>query len=234
MRAQRPVVTFDLFSALLDSRSGGAAAFAGVARARGWPVDGETIYHRWDALNKAAQRDCASWVPFRELARGALEAAYAALGVRGSAADDIDDLIESMPDWPLWPDVAEHLPRWADDGGVAGYRIGLLSNVDDDIFRSTRAATVVDPEVAMTSQRLGVYKPDQRIYTRARDQLGPGMVHVATSARDVRGALEAGCAMVRLRRPGHGLDPQAPAPPYEVDDVRDLPALLTEMAASPR
>jgi 2-haloacid dehalogenase len=234
MRAQRPVVTFDLFSALLDSRSAGAAAFAGIARARGWPVTGEALYDRWDALNKAAQRDCETWVPFRELACAALEAAYAALGVDGGAADDIDVLLESMSDWPLWRDVAEHLPRWADAGGVAGHRIGLLSNVDDDIFRSTRAARVVDPGVAMTSQRLGVYKPDRRIYDRARDQLGPGMVHVATSARDVRGALEAGCAMVRLRRPGHGLDPQAPAPPYELDDVRDLPALLTEMAARPR
>jgi len=234
MRAQRPVVTFDLFSALLDSRSGGTAAFAGIARARGWPVDGETMYDRWDALNKAAQSDCETWVPFRQLARGALAAAYAALGVDGSADEDIDVLIESMPDWPLWPDVAEHLPRWAEDGGVAGHRIGLLSNVDDDIFRSTRAARVVDHEVAMTSQRLGVYKPDPRIYTRARDRLGPGMLHVATSARDVRGALDAGCAMVRLRRPGHGLDPQAPAPPYELDDVRELPALLTEMAARTR
>ena len=230
MRAAPPVVTFDLFSALLDSRRGGAAAFAGIARARGWAVDGETMYDRWDALNKAAQRDCEAWVPFPELARGALEAAYAELGVDGSGAEDTDNLIDSMRDWPLWHDVAEHLPRWADDGGVAGYRIGLLSNVDDDIFRSTRAARVVDPAAAMTSQRLGVYKPDRSIYTRARDRLGPGMVHVATSARDVRGALEAGCTMIRLRRPGHPLDPGGPVPPYELDDVRDLPELLTEIA----
>jgi hypothetical protein len=54
-------------------------------------------------------------------------------------------------------------------------------------------------------------------------------VHVATSARDVRGVIEAGCPMVRLRRPGHRLDPEGPPPTYEIDDVRELPAVLAEM-----
>jgi 2-haloacid dehalogenase len=222
-----PVVTFDLFSALIDSRSGGAAAFAGIGRARGWNVDGETLYDRWDALNKSAQRECAEWVPFRKLSRGALAAAYAELGLEGDPDGDVEALIASMRDWPLWPDVAEYLPHWAEHGGIAGHRIGLLSNVDEDIFGTTRAARFVDPGAAMTSQRLGVYKPDPRIYVAARNRVGPAMVHVAASARDVRGALEAGCAMVRLQRPGHHVDTDGPEPTFEVAHVRDLPDVLT-------
>jgi 2-haloacid dehalogenase len=49
---------------------------------------------------------------------------------------------------------------------------------------------------------------------------------VATSARDVRGALEAGIRVVRLRRPGHQLDPAGPSPRDEASDVRGVGALL--------
>ena len=49
---------------------------------------------------------------------------------------------------------------------------------------------------------------------------------MATSARDVRGALEAGIAVVRLRRPGHELDPEGPATRDEAIDVRGVGALL--------
>ncbi|MGH3354414.1 MAG: HAD family hydrolase [Nocardioidaceae bacterium] len=229
MTSRQPVVTFDLFSALLDSRRGGAAAFAEIGRARGWPVDGETVYDDWDMRNKAAQRDCDGWVPYAALAAKALTATYSALDLRGTAARDTGALIRSMTDWPLWPDVACTLPEWVAAGGkVAGHRIGLLSNVDDHILGGTRAASLVDHTLAMTSQRLQVYKPDPRIYTRAADRLA-AIVHVASSARDVRGALEAGCTTVRLRRPGHDIDPEGPHPAYEVDDVRDLVDVLTEM-----
>ncbi|MGH3368046.1 MAG: HAD family hydrolase [Nocardioidaceae bacterium] len=220
----RPVLTFDLFSALIDSRRGGAQAFASIGDRHGWAVDGQTAYDAWDAHNKAAQRDCDGWLPFRTLAAQALAAAYTDLDLPGAPERDADMLIASMAHWPLWPDVAGGLPQLV----AEGYRIGLLSNVDDDIFAATRAAALIDHRVAMTSQRLRVYKPDPRIYTSAQATLGT-MVHVATSARDVRGALEAGCPVVRLRRPGHGLDPAGPDPDYEVDEVSQLPGMVAKV-----
>jgi 2-haloacid dehalogenase len=51
-------------------------------------------------------------------------------------------------------------------------------------------------------------------------------VHVASSARDVRGALEAGIEVIRLRRPGHALDPTGPRPEREAGDLTELAALL--------
>ena len=81
--------------------------------------------------------------------------------------------------------------------------------------------------MAFTSERLGASKPHPEIYRRAVAEHGP-MVHVATSARDVRGALEAGIPVVRLRRPGHALDPDGPAPAWTVDSVHALPTLLQD------
>jgi 2-haloalkanoic acid dehalogenase type II len=228
------VVTFDLFSALIDSRSGGSAHFDQLARSRSWPMAGEALYDRWDLHNKAAQQEtarreetsgrvAAGWVSYRRLAALAMSRVYAELSIEDDAGGDADQLIDSMSAWPLWPDVAEGLPVLA-----AEHRIGLLSNVDDDIFARTRAAGLVGHERAMTSQRLLAYKPGKQIYARARRHLDP-MVHVATSARDVRGALEAGCPVIRLRRPGHRLDPAGPQPTFEAGALSELPRLLDQL-----
>lgn len=214
------VVTFDLFSALIDSRSGGSRAFDALVRAHGWPVSGQQVYDAWDPRNKAAQGNCVVWEPWPGPARRAMADAYASLGLDGDPAEGVEGLVGSMPDWPLWPDVIGGLRALA-----GGWRIGLLSNVDDDLFARTAAASLVDHDVALTSQRLGVYKPHAEIYRRAVRKAGP-LVHVATSARDVRGALEAGIHVVRLRRPGHELDPDGPRPSYEAASTMDLAEVL--------
>lgn len=214
------VVTFDLFSALVDSRTGASEAFDRLADAREWQVGGGEVYDDWDARNKQAQKACRSWVPYADLARQALASTYDALGLDGDVDEDLDQLLASLPLWPLWPDVADELPRLARD-----HRIGLLSNVDDELFLRTQAAPYVDRDLALTSERLRVYKPDPRIYQRAQEHLGR-MVHVATSARDVRGAVEAGIPVVRLRRPGHRLDPDGPRPLFEAADMAELGELV--------
>jgi 2-haloacid dehalogenase len=215
------LVTFDLFSALIDSRMGASAVLDGLAHARGWPVDGGTLYDVWDARNKASQRDLPTWVPFAEHCRRALAEAYAELDLPGHADEDVVVLLRSVADWPLWTDVAEGLPALA-----AQHRIGILSNVDDDVFARTRVAELIDDAAVLTSERLGAYKPAPEIYRRARDRAGGDLVHVASSARDVRGALEAGIEVIRLRRPGHALDPTGPRPEREAGDLTELAALL--------
>lgn len=221
------IVTFDLFSALTDSRTGASRTLDHVARRRGWSLTGEELYDAWDGHNKALQRTAEPPTSFRDVSLEALAAAYDTLGLdRGLAGADLATLHASLGDWPLWPDVAEGVAVVARTA-----RVGLLSNVDDDLARLTRAHALVDPGLVLSSQRLGAFKPDPRIYTAAVDAAAPDrLVHVAASARDVRGALEAGVAVVRLVRPGHGVDPAGPPPTHEVADAADLAAVLRALA----
>jgi 2-haloacid dehalogenase len=219
-------ITFDLFSALVDSRTGGSATLGELAKQRGWPVSGAELYDRWDALNKESHLRCRDWVPYRRLARDALAAAYASLGLHGDADRDVETLLDSVGSWPLWPDV---VPGLASLRGR--YRLGLLSNVDDDVFARTRARELVDDEGVLTSERLRAYKPAPEIYRRATARL-PGMIHIASSARDVRGASEAGIPFVRLLRPGHALDPATATPAHQVDGVAELPDALASVSTS--
>jgi 2-haloacid dehalogenase len=215
------LVTFDLFSALIDSRTGGSAVLGRLAAERGWAADGERLYDEWDRRNKASQRDEPEWIPFAEHCRCALAGTYAELGLDGDAPADARLLNESVGDWPLWPDVASQLPELAQR-----HRVGVLSNVDDAIFARTQVASLVDDSAVLTSERLRAYKPAAELYLRAVERAHGDLTHVATSARDVRGALEAGIRVVRLRRPGHQLDPSGPTPRDEASDVRGVGELL--------
>ena len=216
------LVTFDLFSALIDSRTGASRVLAAIATAYGWPIDGALLYDEWDAHNKASQRDERNWIPFAEHCSRSLAATYARLGVLGSPAVDAAVLLDSVGSWPLWPDVAAELPALA-----RRYRVGVLSNVDDEIFARTAVAPLVHDDAVLTSERLRAYKPHPELYVRARERAGD-LVHVATSARDVRGALEAGIEVIHLRRPGHQLDSDGPCPRHQVTAVHEVGDVLAQ------
>ena len=225
------IVTFDLFSALLDTRSGASRAFGEIARTRGWPLEGVDLYDRWDASNKAAQKalaqrleDGGDWRSFTSISVEALGQAYDDLGLDADPLTDMRAIHESIPEWSPWPEVIAAL------ASLSGrHRLGILSNVDDVLFARTQVAGLVDPELVLTSERLRAYKPGAAIYRRAVKRTG-GHVHVAASARDVRGSLEAGLATVRVARPGHHIDPDGPQPTYRVDDIAELEPILIEIA----
>lgn len=213
------IVTFDLFSALTDSRTGAARVLAELAAERGWQQTGEELYDRWDRHNKALQRTATPPLTFHDVSLEALRQAWTDLGHDPAYAErDLARLEESVAQWPLWPDVAAGVAAVA-----ALHRVGLLSNVDDDLARRTQAHALVDPDLVLTSQRLGAYKPNPEIYRAAAAAVAPErLVHVAASARDVRGALEAGLTTVRLVRAGHVLDDTGPRPSVEVTDAATL------------
>lgn len=218
------LVTFDLFSALLDSRTGASAVFDTLARQRGWPWRGASVYDDWDRRNKRLQRDVTGWRSFRQLSTEALTGTFAALRLAGDPQQDAARLLESVGSWPLWPDVVEGLRSAA-----AVYDVGILSNVDDEIFARTQAAPLVDDAYVLTSERLRAYKPSPVIYRRAREAAPGGRhVHVATSARDVRGGMEAGSDVIRLIRPGHDAPGGGPVPQYVASSLDDVADLLTK------
>lgn len=217
-----PTVSFDVFSALLDSRQGAGRTFARVARERGWPHDGEELYVAWDARNKALHASTDGTVSFRELARRAMADVLATLDAEDDAAAVTDAVLADVGSWPTWPDVPEGLAAVTPRHPVA-----LLSNIDDDVLALTSVGAMVPTWI--TSERAGSFKPARGIYDHARGVLGQDLVHVPASGRDVRGSLEAGLHVVRVVRPGYAVEPDGPQPSHEVDDLRDLPGVLDRL-----
>lgn len=223
------IVTFDLFSALLDTRTSVARAFDGFAGRRGWPISGNDLYDCWDTHNKAAQKELADrltrggeWESFTSVSMRTLGEAYDDLGIDADPVADMRAIHAMIPNWPPWPDVTPALLN------LSPHRLGILSNVDDALFARTQVAGLVDAELVFTSERLRAYKPGAAIYRRAVERTG-GHVHVAASARDVRGSLEAGLTTVRVARPGHRVDPDGPKPTYEIESLTDLGPTLAKI-----
>jgi 2-haloacid dehalogenase len=223
-------VTMDVFSALTDSRTGGGAFLDELARSRDWTVSGSALYENWDRRNKQLHATTQGWQPFRNLSPIALDATYAEYELDGDAQEDSDALIASMANWPLWPDVTpESLMALPVD------RLGLLSNIDDDILAGTRIARlgVIDPSMLLTSEQLRFYKPNRALYVAARERLGD-FVHVPTSRRDVEGSRAAGLRYVQLKRPGHDLAADLPASEYSADSIDELAGVLITLTNAPR
>jgi len=215
----RPTVSFDVYSALIDSRRGASRTFAEVSAARGWARDGEELYVGWDTHNKALHASADGSESYRTLATRAMAELLAELDIADDAAAVTDAVLADIGSWPTWPDVPEALAAVA-----AHHPIALLSNIDDDVLALTRFG--FDVPRWITSERAGSFKPSRGIYDFARAELGADLVHVPASGRDVSGSLAAGLRVVRVVRPGYAVDPSGPEPEHEIDDLRELPAVL--------
>lgn len=171
----------------------------------------------WVSVRRAAT----AWRSFTSLAIHALTAAYQDFQLTGEPNTDCIHLLDSMADWPLWPDITTTTL------GAINHPLGLLTNIDDHLLISTAAMRlgVFDPALVLTSQLLHAYKPHLAFYQRAVCRIGP-ITHIASSARDVRGALEAHLTCIRIARPGHAVDPAGPSPILTIDDIAAVSAKL--------
>jgi len=217
-------VTLDVFSALIDSRTGGSRVFDQIARRQRWALRGQALYRAWDREHKRLQRKCVRWEPFAALGRQALAQVLDEHRLRGDVDAAMTELWASLADWPLWPDVARGVPHLA-----RAHRAGLLSNIDDALLARTRLASLpLVSDLVITSQRVRQYKPNPGLYPAAHTIAGPSFVHVAASARDVRGALQAEVDTIRLIRPAHDTDPTGPQPTRQVTGLDELTNYLTK------
>ena len=90
----------------------------------------------------------------------------------------VDFLAESLPDWPTFPDTNGALARLK-----GRYRLGVLSNVDRDLFAATTRKLNVQFDLAVTAQDVRAYKPADAHFERLLTSYGPReeVLHVAQS-----------------------------------------------------
>lgn len=224
------VVTVDLFSALLDSRRGGSAAISKLAVDHGLDgVDAQQVFDRWDRENKRLheeQADRAAWATFRQLAVEAMTSTFQHLRLPVNAELATTALLDSVREWPLWADSLDGLRALSQFAEV-----GILSNVDGEILSRTAVADHVDPGHLYTSERWRAYKPAGAIYRLTQEAVssqGADYAHIASSARDVRGAGAAGIRLIHLKRDGI----PAPSSACQVDTVTTLTEAASRLLES--
>src|SRR5260370_11775414 len=79
-------------------------------------------------------------------------------------------LADSLPSWKPFRDTNPALERLH----RAGIRLGILSNVDDDLIAETRKHFTVGFDLVITAQQVRSYKPGHAHFVTARQRIGDG------------------------------------------------------------
>jgi 2-haloacid dehalogenase len=218
-------LTFDCYGTLIDWETGILEAVLPVLCRHDVTVDEGRLLQLYAECEAA--EEAGPYKRYRDVLRGVMSRLGDRLGFAAAEAD-LDALAGSVGSWPPFDDSVQALSRLK-----KRYKLVILSNVDDDMFRQT-ATLLNDPfDEVITAQQVGSYKPSRDNFRHAVQRLGvpqADILHVAQSLyHDHVPAKELGFTTVWVNRasrcPSVGVSPPADAAPdYEVPDMRSLAA----------
>jgi 2-haloalkanoic acid dehalogenase type II len=203
------VLTFDCYGTLIDWERGIGDAFRTLAAAAGAPLDLAAVLRAYHEIEPEVQSE--AFRTYREVLTETARRLAARLGWTLPAGSAVL-LAESLPGWPPFPDTNAAL----DELAGAGCRLGILSNVDDDLLAGSRRllAPRFDPGLIVTAQQVRSYTPAPAHFEAARQRIGQGRwLHVAQSLyHDVAACRRLGIPVVWINRQG-----ERPAAPSGAD-----------------
>jgi 2-haloacid dehalogenase len=215
-------ITFDCFGTLIDWHGGFRALLAPLGGGR----TGELLdaYHRFERALEAERPHRL----YREVLTIGLERAAGEIGL-ALPPGEADVLARKWGELPLYDDVPAALSALRE----RGFRIGILTNCDDDLFaRTLERFPSPGPDLVVTAQQAGSYKPDLghfREFERRTGVARRDWVHAACSwFHDIEPARHLGIARVWVDRDRTGDDPTAAS--RVLRDLVDLPDVAATLA----
>lgn len=164
-------ITFDCYGTLIDWENGISAAFEKVAIANGVPFDRVRtlkLYHKYEHEEEAAYRK------YRDvLSRVARRICFDI----GLPLTSLEFLVDSQQRWRPFPDTNDALQRLA-----RKHKLGILSNIDNDLLALTRRHLTVNIDLIVTAENVASYKPGLKHFEEARRKIGGApWIHAAQS-----------------------------------------------------
>jgi 2-haloacid dehalogenase len=210
---QFEALTFDCYGTLIDWETGILAGLRPGLAAHGInPPDDELL----EVFSRAeAAAEAGPYLRYRDVLTRCLREVCRKYGFEPT--DDAAAAFgASVADWPAFPDSSDALRRLK-----SRFRLGVITNCDDDLFAASNRRLGVGIDWVVTAQAVGSYKPDRRNFEAAfavidlpRDRI----LHVAQSLfHDHLPAKRLGLSTIwidrRHGRPGFGATPPATVTP---------------------
>lgn len=211
------VITFDCYGTLIDWETGIWEAFRAAAANDGLRLERDDVVRAYHAIEPMVE--AGTFRPYRDVLRETARRVAADCGWTISL-ERAGFLPRSLPDWPPFPDTNPSLQRLA-----RHWRLGILSNVDEDLLAGTLERLEVDFDFYVTADRVESYKPDLAHFEAARPFVGDlsGWLHAAQSLfHDVAPANTVGLPVVWVNRKQERRPADGPLPDHEVAGLEAL------------
>lgn len=214
------LITFDCYGTLIDWEGGIVRAFQEEAARDGLELDPQEIIAAYMLEEPAVESE--TYRPYKEVLAETAARVAGRLGWQISQ-ERAGFLPASLPDWRPFPDTNPALERLA-----KRFRLGILSNTDDDLLAATRKHFTVNFDLIVTAQQVRSYKPGHAHFKEAIARKGSlRQLHAAQSYfHDVVPARELNIPVAWVNRKGERATEGGPLPTYEVSNLANLVDLI--------
>jgi 2-haloacid dehalogenase len=227
------LITFDCYGTLIDWESGMLAALRPLLSRDGRNVSDLQILELYGEIE--AELESGPYLPYRQVLAQAAREIGRRLGTEISAEEG-STFAESLIYWKPFIDTLPALQSLA-----RRFRLGIISNVDDDLFAETRKKlAAVEFDFVITAQQMQSYKPSHRNFEEAIRRSGltkDQIMHAGQSLyHDIAPANALGIRNVWVNRPsirpGSGAArPGTATPTYEARTLAELSMLMSAASA---
>jgi len=219
-------ITFDCYGTLIDWETGLLGTLRPFLNSHGQKLTDAQILEIYGELEPAAQN------PYRRY-REVLAEVMRGFGKRLGFAvtnDEAATLAESLKNWQPFPDTVAALEKLK-----SKFKLGIISNIDDDLFAATAKHLQVKFDEVVTAEQARAYKPSLAPFHLAQHRLGLSAgqwLHAGQSVfHDVVPAKSLGLASVLVYRRGAGATRATESKAdLQVPDLRTLAELAVESA----
>lgn len=221
------LITFDCYGTLIDWETGMLAGLRPLFARNGRSVsDGELLAQYGEV---EAEIEAGSYLPYRQVLARTVQDMGRRLDI-GISAEEGARFAQSLTNWEPFPDTVAGLQALA-----TRFKLGIISNIDDDLFAVTREKLKAPFAVVVTAQQVQSYKPSLRNFEEALRRSGlkkEEILHAAQSVyHDIVPANSFGIRNVWVNRPsirpGSGASrPAVAKPTAEVSSLAELVKLL--------
>jgi len=191
------ILTFDCYGTLINWEAGILSSLHRILSAHGKKIDDAALLKLYGDFELLSEQG--TFHPYRQVLESVVRRFGAQLGF-SPTADEARSLSDSLPTWEPWPDSIAALRQLG-----TRHRLAILSNVDDDLFATTRPKLGVEFAEVITAQQAQAYKPSLKIFELALNRINAPahrVLHVGQSIyHDVIPAQALGLATVWVNRP---------------------------------
>jgi 2-haloalkanoic acid dehalogenase type II len=164
-------ITFDCYGTLIDWETGISGAFERAAKVSGIPFDRSRVLNLYARYELEEEQ---SYKKYRDVLTRVARRICVELGM---PQQDYSFLADTLPRWRPFADTNLALERMAKK-----QKLGILSNIDFDLFEQTRRHFTVSFDLVITAENVGSYKPAPQHFQQARRKLGNApWIHAAQS-----------------------------------------------------